>query len=71
MQAAITNYGGRLVQLLVPLANGELTDVVVGFDHVVDYKKATEPYYGAIIGRYANRIANGKFTLDGITYSLT
>jgi aldose 1-epimerase len=70
MQAAITNYGGRLVNLLVPSAKGELTDVVVGFDNIYEYQASSEPYYGAIIGRYGNRIANGKFILDGNTYSL-
>src|SRR5436309_3380740 len=47
MTAAITNYGGRLVSLLVPDKNGKLTDVVVGFDSVGGYEKSTEPYYGA------------------------
>ena len=70
MQVAITNYGGRIVNLLVPDRNGELTDVVVGFNNIYDYKTSTEPYYGAIIGRYGNRIANAKFVLDDITYSL-
>jgi aldose 1-epimerase len=70
MQAAITNYGGRLVSLLVPDNNGKLTDVVVGFDSVQQYQASTEPYFGATIGRYGNRIAKGKFTLDGKEYTL-
>lgn len=70
MQAAITNYGGRLVSLLVPDANNQLVDVVIGFDSVQQFKASTEPYFGATIGRYGNRIAKGKFTLDGKTYSL-
>jgi aldose 1-epimerase len=70
MQAAITNYGGRLVSLLVPDKNGNLVDVVVGFDSVMQYKSSTEPYFGATIGRYGNRIARGKFTLDGKQYTL-
>lgn len=70
MQAAITNYGGRLVSLLVPDANNQLVDVVVGFDSVQQFKASTEPYFGATIGRYGNRIAKGKFTLDGKTYTL-
>lgn len=70
MQAAITNYGGRLVSLLVPSANGNLVDVVLGFDNVEQYQTSTEPYFGAIIGRYGNRIANGQFTLDGKVYTL-
>ncbi len=70
MKAAITNYGGRLVSLLVPDKNGKLTDVVVGFKSVKDYVNSTEPYFGATIGRYGNRIAKGKFTLDGKQYTL-
>ena len=70
MEAAITNYGGRLVSLLVPDKDGKLTDVVVGFESVQDYEKSTEPYFGATIGRFGNRIAKGKFTLDGKEYTL-
>ena len=70
MQAAITNYGGRLVGLLVPDKDGKLTDVVIGFDSVQQYQSSTEPYFGATIGRYGNRIAKGKFTLDGKQYTL-
>ncbi|MFY7840626.1 MAG: aldose epimerase family protein [Lacibacter sp.] len=71
MQAAITNYGGRLVSLLVPDAQSNLVDVVVGFDSVQQFKASTEPYFGATIGRYGNRIAKGKFTLDGKEYTLS
>lgn len=70
MKAAITNYGGRLVSLLVPDKNGKPTDVVVGFGTVGDYRSSTEPYFGATIGRYGNRIAKGKFSLNGKQYSL-
>ena len=70
MQAAITNFGGRLVSLLVPDKDGKLTDVVIGFDSVLQYQASTEPYFGATIGRYGNRIAKGKFTLDGKQYLL-
>ena len=70
MQAAITNYGGRLVSLLVPGRDNKLIDVSVGFDSVQQYKTSTEPYFGATIGRYGNRIAKGKFTLDGNQYVL-
>lgn len=69
-EAIFTNYGGRLVSLLVPDKDGKLVDVVVGFKSVSDYEKSTEPYFGATIGRYGNRIAKGKFTLEGKTYSL-
>ncbi|MEO8414253.1 MAG: aldose epimerase family protein [Ginsengibacter sp.] len=70
MEAAITNYGGRLVALMVPDKNGKMSDVVVGFKSVQDYVNSTEPYFGATIGRYGNRIAKGKFSLDGKQYTL-
>lgn len=70
MQAAITNYGGRVVGLIVPDKDGVPTDVVIGFDNVDDYTKGADTYFGALIGRYGNRIAKGKFTLDGKEYSL-
>jgi aldose 1-epimerase len=70
MQAAFTNYGGRLVSLLVPDSAGNLVDVVVGFDSVEGFEKSTEPYFGATIGRYGNRIAKGKFSIDGKQYTL-
>lgn len=64
MEARITNYGGILVSLKVPDAAGRLADVVLGFDTLAEYEGG-HPYFGAIIGRYGNRIAKGKFTLDG------
>ena len=70
MQAAITNYGGRLVSLLIPGAANKITDVVVGFDSVQNYTTSTEPYFGATIGRYGNRIAKGKFSLDSKVYTM-
>jgi aldose 1-epimerase len=66
----ITNYGGRLVSLVVPDKKGKLTDVVLGYDSLKGYQKPKEPFFGAIIGRYGNRIAKGKFNLDGKTYQL-
>jgi len=68
--AAITNYGARVVSLLVPDKNGKMTDVVVGFDNVNDYTQGSDTYFGAIVGRYGNRIAKGKFELDGKEYTL-
>lgn len=65
-----TNYGGRIVSLQVPDKTGKLVNVVFGFKSVEDYQKSTEPYFGATIGRFGNRIAKGKFTLDGKEYSL-
>jgi len=70
MQAAITNYGGRLVSLIVPDKNGKPTDVNAGFSSLQDYWNSSEPYYGALIGRYANRIANAQFSLEGTTHTL-
>ena len=70
MTAVFTNYGGRVTSLFVPGKNGVMTDVVVGFDNIQDYVNATEPYFGATIGRYGNRIAKGKFTLDNKQYTL-
>jgi aldose 1-epimerase len=69
VEAAITNYGGTIVSLKVPDRNGKLADVVLGYDKVDDYATG-KAYFGAIIGRYGNRIAHGKFTLNGITYTL-
>lgn len=71
MEAAFTNYGGRVVSLLVPDKNGKMTDVVDGFNSVEGYEKSTSPYYGATIGRYGNRIAKGQFTLEGKKYQLS
>jgi len=68
---AITNFGGRLVSILVPDRNGKLIDVILGHDDLKGYQqKKNENYYGAIIGRYGNRIAKGKFTLEGKSYQL-
>ncbi|MEC3878640.1 aldose epimerase family protein [Parapedobacter sp. 10938] len=69
MEACITNYGGRIVSLMVPDAKGEFRDVVQGFAHIDDYT-ATPSSFGATMGRVANRIANGRFVLDGDTVQL-
>lgn len=70
MQVAITNYGGRIVSWLAPDKDGEYGDVVLGFDSIDGYLNANEVYYGALIGRYGNRIQGGEFTLNGKEYSL-
>jgi len=67
--AKITNYGAIVTELHMPDKTGKLGDVVLGFDNVDDYVKKS-PYFGAIVGRVANRIANGTFTLDGKQYKL-
>lgn len=71
MQLAITNYGGRFIYLIAPDKIGNPVNVIVGFDSVQQFKQSTGPYYGATIGRYGNRIAKGKFSLDGTTYQLS
>ncbi len=69
MRAQITNYGGIVMSLLVPDREGRFGDVVLGFDSVDGYLEK-HPYFGAICGRYANRIAGGRFTLNGVEYTL-
>jgi len=66
----ITNYGGRVVSLLVPDKDNKLVDVVLGYDSIASYRKKGEPFFGALIGRYGNRIGKGKFSLDGKEYQL-
>lgn len=65
----ITDYGAIIVRLFVPDRTGRLDDVVLGYNTLEPYLQAS-PYFGAVVGRYANRIANGRFLLDGYAYSL-
>ncbi len=69
MSVSITNYGGIVTSIIVPGRDGKAGDVVCGYEKVEDYI-AGSPYFGCITGRYANRIAKGKFTLDGKEYTL-
>jgi len=69
VEVRITNYGGIIVSLRAPDRNGKLDDIVLGYDSL-DHYIAKTAYFGAIIGRYANRIAHGSFQLDGKTYSI-
>jgi aldose 1-epimerase len=69
VEARISNYGGTVVSLKVPDRDGQFGDVVLGYDNLDDYIKDS-PYFGCLIGRYGNRIANGKFSLDGQIYTL-
>jgi aldose 1-epimerase len=69
MVVKITNYGGIVTELWVPDKGGVLGDVVLGFNNLTDYM-GDHPYFGCIVGRYANRIAGGKFKLDGKEYTL-
>ena len=70
LEMAVTNYGGRVVSLLVPDKNGKMEDVVLGYDILDGYLKADEEFFGASIGRYGNRIAKGIFKLDSVEYKL-
>ncbi|HIZ02419.1 MAG TPA: galactose-1-epimerase [Candidatus Bacteroides merdipullorum] len=69
MEVCITNFGGRIVSVMVPDRDGVMRDVVLGFDSIADYVKYPSDF-GATIGRYANRIGQGKFSLDGTDYQL-
>lgn len=69
MEVCITNFGGRIVSIMVPDKNGEMKDVVLGFDSIADYINVPSDF-GAAIGRYANRINQGKLVLDGDTIQL-
>lgn len=69
MVAEITNYGGIVVSLTAPDRAGRFEDVVLGYDNLDDYVAAS-PYFGALIGRYGNRIDEGRFSLDGVDYTL-
>jgi aldose 1-epimerase len=67
----VTNYGARIMGLLVPSKTGIMQDIVLGYDSPEQYFKSNELYYGAAIGRYGNRISNSKFFLDGKYYTLS
>lgn len=69
VEARIINYGGILLSLSVPDRDGRCDDVVLGYDDLASYEEAS-PYFGALIGRYANRICGGRFELDGQSYRL-
>jgi len=72
MEVCFTNFGGRIVSIMVPDKEGNMTDVCLGHDNIADYVKygAEGCNFGALIGRYGNRIAKGQFTLDGESYQL-
>ncbi len=69
MVVKITTYGARIQSIIVPDRRGQMADVVLGFDHLAGYL-GNDPFFGAIIGRYANRIGGARFTLDGKVYHL-
>ena len=69
MEARIATYGGIVVSLSAPDREGRFADIVLGFDTLGEYEKDS-PYFGALVGRYGNRIAHGQFKLDSHTYTL-
>ena len=69
MEVKVISYGGIITSIRVPDRNGNLANVVLGFDNLADYQEKS-PYFGCITGRYANRIAKGQFTLNGTDYQL-
>src|SRR2546425_5247152 len=69
LELKVIDYGGIILSLKVPDRSGRFDDVVLGYDSLAGYVRSS-PYFGAIIGRYGNRIAGGRFTLDGKTYTL-
>lgn len=69
-EATIINYGAKIVSLSVADKNGKLTDIVLGHNNLDEYLSSEEPFFGAVCGRTGNRIAKGKFTLDGVDYQL-
>jgi aldose 1-epimerase len=70
LQTEIMTYGGIVRTLLVPDKDGKLADIVLGYDTLDEYIKNNSPYFGALIGRCGNRISKGKFTLEGVQYTL-
>ena len=70
MSVKILNYGGTVTDIMVPDRNGKFGDVVLGYDSLSGYLQNGNPYFGCLVGRYGNRIANAKFTLDGKEYVL-
>jgi aldose 1-epimerase len=69
IEVRLTNYGGIITSIRTPDRAGRFADIVLGYDDLAGYLKGS-PYFGSIVGRYANRIARGRFTLDGSTYTL-
>jgi aldose 1-epimerase len=70
MEVYITNFGAVIVAILTPDREGNMADIVLGYNDVLSYGMAGDPNFGAVVGRYGNRIDRGKFTLDGKTYEL-
>ena len=71
MVVKVSNYGALVTSIIVPDKDGKMADVSLGFDSVEGYESDACPYFGAVVGRYGNRIANGQFTIDGKKYQVT
>src|SRR6186713_1794510 len=69
VKISVTNFGGRIISIFTPDKHGNFKDIVLGYDHVEQYLGGN-PYFGSIIGRFGNRIALGKFSLEGQEYHL-
>jgi len=67
-EVTVTNYGAKIVSLMVPDKYGKMVDVVTGHNSIDEYLHSEEPYFGAVCGRYGNRISKGRFEIDGIVY---
>ena len=70
LEMSVTNYGAKIVSLHVPDRDGKMTDTVLGHGSIDEYLSSQEPYFGAVCGRTGNRIAGGRFVLDGREYRL-
>src|SRR5262249_52301289 len=70
MTVKVMTYGAAITELWVPDRDGKLADVTLGFDNIKGYQGPGNPYFGCVVGRYANRIAKGEFALEGKTYKL-
>lgn len=70
IEVRLTAYGARIVSIRTPDRNGKVADIVLGFDKLDDYLDGKEPHFGSIVGRFGNRIALGKFSIDGKTYQI-
>jgi len=70
LEVTICNYGAMILSILAPDKDGNIADIVTGMGNIDEYVEGKGKYFGSIVGRYANRIAKGKFTLDGVDYSL-
>jgi aldose 1-epimerase len=70
VEVKLTSYGARITSLLMPDKNGKAENIVLGFESLTEYENPNVPYFGAVVGRYGNRIAGGKFTIGNQTYTL-